>query len=175
MKIVTIGILVFICWASFSAYVYVCKIKDLCHQAEIILADSTMNVTDIVMSDSLQVAASAAARAPDNLFIYFEFDKAEFVSDSALSGYYEKSNSYMLKNAASELQIYGYTDSIGSDEYNLALGYRRAQSVKEYFENRGIPAGRIKVNSKGEEEPQESNYTDEGRAKNRRASITIKN
>jgi len=174
MKIVTIGILVFVCWASFSTYWYVCKIKGLCNDGEIVFID-TIKVVDALTADSLTKTAKLMTLKPDSLVIYFAFDKAGFVYDSVISGYYNKSNSYMLQNATSELLITGHTDSKGSDEYNQSLGYRRAESVKEYFANRGIAAERIKVNSKGEKEPKESNNTDEGRARNRRASVIIKN
>ena len=71
------------------------------------------------------------------------------------------------------LSITGHTDAIGSEEYNLALGFRRAQSVQSYFENKGIPANRIIVESSGEKEPADNNNTTTGRANNRRTVITI--
>jgi OOP family OmpA-OmpF porin len=81
----------------------------------------------------------------------------------------------MLRNSDAGLLITGHTDSKGSDEYNKALGYRRAQSVQLYFETKGFPPGKITIDSKGEKEPAEDNITDEGREKNRRTSVKIKN
>jgi OOP family OmpA-OmpF porin len=69
--------------------------------------------------------------------------------------------------------ITGYTDDKGSDIYNQALGYRRAQSVQDYFKSKGVTAEKITLDSKGEKEPAENNSTDVGRSKNRRASISI--
>ncbi len=174
MKIITMGILVFICWASFSTFVYVCKIKGLCNEGKIVFVD-TFKVDDALDSDSLSETATFMPLKPDSLVIYFAFDKAEFVSDSAISDYYEKSNSYILQNSTSKLLITGHADSKGSDEYNYSLGYRRAQSVMTYLQNRGISAERIEVETKGEKDPQESNNTDEGRTRNRRATVIIKN
>lgn len=80
----------------------------------------------------------------------------------------------MDQNLQSRLSITGYTDALGSDEYNLALGYRRAQSLQNYFERKGIPANKIIIDSKGEKQPADDNNTKEGRAKNRRSEITLK-
>jgi OmpA-OmpF porin, OOP family len=67
----------------------------------------------------------------------------------------------------------GYTDSIGSVEYNLGLGQRRADSVKAYLVSKGVPADRIYTESKGKADPIASNATAAGRAKNRRVEIEI--
>ncbi len=174
MKILTIGFLVFVCWASLSTYLYVCKIKGLCNERETALI-STVKVNDAYIADSLPDTLAAEPAMPDKLLIYFEFDKSEFVSGSDVSGFYDVSITYMNHNSEAGLLITGHTDSKGSDKYNQALGYRRAQSVMDYFEDEGIPARKITIDSKGEKEPAENNSTDEGRAKNRRASVTIKN
>jgi OOP family OmpA-OmpF porin len=65
----------------------------------------------------------------------------------------------------------GNTDSIGTDAYNMALGQRRAQSVKSYLVSKGVDGSRIYTESKGKSNPVASNATAEGRAKNRRTDI----
>lgn len=67
----------------------------------------------------------------------------------------------------------GNTDSVGTDAYNMALGQRRAQSVKAYLVAKGIDASRIYTESKGKSNPVASNATAEGRAKNRRVDIEV--
>jgi outer membrane protein OmpA-like peptidoglycan-associated protein len=68
--------------------------------------------------------------------------------------------------------IEGYTDAVGSDEYNLALSKRRAKTIREYFISKGIPAARIaSVTGYGETKPIGSNETEEGKAMNRRVEI----
>ena len=68
--------------------------------------------------------------------------------------------------------IEGYTDSTGSDEYNLALSKRRAKTIKNYFISKGIPAKRItSVEGYGETKPVGDNSTEEGKALNRRVEI----
>jgi OOP family OmpA-OmpF porin len=72
-----------------------------------------------------------------------------------------------------KIRIEGYTDSIGSEAYNLSLSEKRANSVKGYLVAEGIAADRILTIGFGEQYPVTSNETEEGRAKNRRAEIKI--
>ena len=67
----------------------------------------------------------------------------------------------------------GNTDGIGTDAYNMALGQRRAQSVKDYLVSKGVDQSRIYTESKGKSNPVASNATAEGRAKNRRTDIEV--
>jgi OOP family OmpA-OmpF porin len=67
----------------------------------------------------------------------------------------------------------GNTDSVGSDAYNMALGQRRAQSVKAYLTSKGVDGSRIYTESKGKSNPVASNATEQGRAKNRRTDIEV--
>ena len=69
--------------------------------------------------------------------------------------------------------IEGHTDSIGTSEYNLALGERRSNSVRDYLLKRGIAAGRMRTVSYGEERPIATNDTAAGRAMNRRAHLLV--
>jgi outer membrane protein OmpA-like peptidoglycan-associated protein len=73
--------------------------------------------------------------------------------------------------AAIPVQIVGFTDSQGGDEYNLGLGLRRATTVRDYLVGRGVAATRIAVMSGGEGNPVADNSTPEGRARNRRVII----
>jgi OOP family OmpA-OmpF porin len=67
----------------------------------------------------------------------------------------------------------GNTDSVGTDAYNMALGQRRAQSVKAYLVSKGVDGSRIYTESTGKSNPVASNATAEGRAKNRRTDIEV--
>lgn len=175
MKILTIGFLIFTMWASFSSFYYVCEIRGLCFEKEMPLVSGPA-VIDSLNSDLLSYSQEKQVNLiPGNLLIYFAFDKSSFEEDSSISDYFDEAMAYMLRNSASGIDITGYTDAKGSNEYNKALGYRRARSVQVYFESKGFPSDKIRIDSKGELEPVESNMTDEGRAKNRRASIGITN
>jgi OmpA-OmpF porin, OOP family len=79
-----------------------------------------------------------------------------------------------LKTVNTELIIaVGHTDSVGSDTYNLQLGQRRAEAVKQYLVSQGLEAGRVYTDSKGEREPVADNKTSAGRSRNRRVVVEV--
>ena len=71
------------------------------------------------------------------------------------------------------IDIYGHTDSTGSDQYNQALSERRAMSVADYLTTRGVQSARIATRGFGETQPIASNDTEAGRAANRRVEIKL--
>ncbi len=71
------------------------------------------------------------------------------------------------------IRVEGHTDSIGSDDYNMALSKRRAESVKTLLVQRGVAESRIEVVGYGKTMPVASNETEAGRQKNRRVEIKI--
>jgi len=71
------------------------------------------------------------------------------------------------------IDVYGHTDSTGSDTYNQALSERRAVSVAHYLESRGLQSARVGTMGYGETQPIAPNDTEEGRATNRRVEIKI--
>ena len=71
------------------------------------------------------------------------------------------------------IDVYGHTDSTGSETYNQDLSERRARSVADYLEDRGVQSARVGTRGFGETQPIASNETDEGRATNRRVEIKI--
>ncbi|MCP3736564.1 OmpA family protein [Sphingomonas sp. RP10(2022)] len=71
------------------------------------------------------------------------------------------------------IDVYGHTDSTGSDAYNQALSQRRAVSVADYLAGRGVQPARIGTRGFGETQPIASNDTDAGRAANRRVEVKI--
>jgi outer membrane protein OmpA-like peptidoglycan-associated protein len=71
------------------------------------------------------------------------------------------------------IDVYGHTDSTGSDTYNQTLSENRARTVANYLISRGVSASRIRSQGFGETMPVTSNDTDAGRAKNRRVEIKI--
>lgn len=71
------------------------------------------------------------------------------------------------------IDVYGHTDSTGSDSYNQDLSERRAVSVADYLSSHGVQSARIATRGFGETQPIESNETEEGRSANRRVEIKI--
>lgn len=72
-----------------------------------------------------------------------------------------------------DIAIYGFTDSTGSNEYNQTLSEQRAASVKSYLASKGLSTARIRVIGLGEGDPVSTNDTAEGRSENRRVEFTI--
>ena len=77
-------------------------------------------------------------------------------------------------NPDKSIVIEGHTCSIGTNEYNLALGSRRAGSVRDYLVSRGVPASRMETRSYGEERPKYDNAREETRRLNRRAALVVR-
>jgi len=174
MKILIIGFLVFFSWSALSTHLYVCKIKGLCNEPITLQTEMAVNKSVIAGDTLKKTLVQEQAVIPENLVIYFAFDKSEFSPDGATDKYFEKSNIYLNHNSQAILRITGYTDAIGSDEYNQALGYRRAQRLQNYFESKGMQANKVLIESRGEKEPAGDNNSSAGRASNRRTVITIK-
>ena len=173
MKTHIIGFLIFTGWAVLSTYLYVCKIKGLCIDPLIAPTEMVLK-SDNPGSDTLsKPLIPARTPIPGTLTIYFEFDKSDISADSMTDNYISVSKEYLIQFPSARLKITGYTDAIGSDEYNQALGVRRARSSQNYFIKRGIPADMIISESRGEREPADDNSTAAGRANNRRTLTVI--
>jgi peptidoglycan-associated lipoprotein len=79
----------------------------------------------------------------------------------------------MAKNSTARLSIEGHCDERGTNEYNLALGDRRAKAVKDYLTSLGVASGRMDVISYGEERPACTDQSEACWAKNRRAHFVV--
>jgi len=79
----------------------------------------------------------------------------------------------LQKSDAEKFVVEGHTDSVGSETANEELSYRRAQTVRDYLTERGVPAEKIKAVGYGKSRPVADNTTAEGRANNRRVEIVI--
>lgn len=118
-----------------------------------------------------QAASPVSDKVVFNADTFFDFDKFNLKPEGR----------QLLDQVAQQIQTInletviavGYTDSIGSDAYNLGLSERRANAVKAYLVSKGVPADRIYTEGKGKADPIASNATAAGRAKNRRVEIEI--
>jgi peptidoglycan-associated lipoprotein len=103
--------------------------------------------------------------------IYFDFDKYDLRPDARET---LKANAEWLRaNASSQVEIEGHTDERGTNEYNLALGAKRAQAAKDYLVSLGTTAERLSTISYGEEVPVCKEPTEECWQRNRRARFVI--
>jgi outer membrane protein OmpA-like peptidoglycan-associated protein len=84
-----------------------------------------------------------------------------------------KVSGIVLAYPSLHLAVEGHTDSVGSDEYNQQLSEHRAESVRDYFVQQGVPANSIDAHGFGKTEPIASNDTPEGRQQNRRVELIL--
>lgn len=103
--------------------------------------------------------------------IYFDFD-SDALSDASTANLDQKL-AILNANSGLTLRIAGHADERGSDEYNLALGQRRAASAKRYLTQRGIADGRIEIISFGEEQPAVQGSDESAWSQNRRDEFEI--
>lgn len=120
---------------------------------------------------------SAAARQPQSEKVtldtdtYFDFDKSTLKPEGE-----RRLKELASRLAAMKLEVVvatGHTDWTGTDAYNQKLSERRAQAVKRFLTEQGLPGDRIFTEGKGEKQPIASNRTREGRAKNRRVEVEL--
>lgn len=103
--------------------------------------------------------------------VNFAFDSSELTSTAQSN--LDKIVRVFKQNPKTHIMIYGYTDSVGRDEYNMKLSRSRANAVKAYLGSKGIGARRITAQGMGEADPIAPNDTKEGQAKNRRVEFGI--
>ena len=108
---------------------------------------------------------------PELKDIYFEFDKYDIRPDDAKI---LDANAQWLKTNDNLVLIEGHCDERGTNEYNLALGERRAHATLDYLVSRGVRGARISVLSYGEERPLCAERTEACWARNRRAHFLVK-
>ena len=103
--------------------------------------------------------------------VHFDFDRFNLRPDALKI--LDDAVAKLGANPNVRVTIEGHTDSIGTSEYNLALGDRRANAVRDYLINRGVAAGRLSTVSYGEERPKYDNAREETRRLNRRAALVV--
>ena len=168
MRILTIGSIVFIIWAFFSTWLFVDFLKPALRRPVPVAAQpvATNNAADSL--------AKIYALMPKDLVIWHDFDKARITPDAPMEANLAAFKEWLDKYPGSTLLVTGYTDLVGTPEYNQALGLERALAAQKFLESKGFPSSRMIVSSKGEEEPIAGYITDDERAKNRRTVISIK-
>ncbi len=129
----------------------------------------------IQASDPACVAPAPAAAVVDTAAItapiYFDFDKSDIRTDAAAT--LDRKIPWLQANPGMRIRIEGNADERGSDEYNLALGQRRAAAAKRYLVERGIDEGRFDLVSYGEERPVCTEHDESCWQRNRRDDFVI--
>lgn len=121
-------------------------------------------------ADSLE-QANAALREELAGPIHFEFDRAQIQAEDRAA--LDRKAAVLVANPDVRVRIAGYCDERGSDQYNLALGNRRAAAAKQYLIEQGIDAGRLDAVSFGSGRPLDVGQNEAAWAMNRRAAFEI--
>ncbi len=152
--------------------------RDSIAQADALLERSR---ADSVRAQILENGASASPATPSGLdaaseavlfeTVLFDYDRADVRPDQAAR--MEAKLGILRANPRLEVLIEGHCDDRGPDEYNLALGNRRAAAIRRWFIEHGVDESRLTILSYGEERPAEQGATEEVYARNRRAEFRV--
>lgn len=172
---------------AFSALMVVMVGMYGCAKEEVVKKDEPLNQQTVAQKPTQTQQSSAstkqstadqqagAAKASQNAAlstVYFDFDKSDLRQDTRDT--LGKDAEVMLKVlAANKVKIEGHCDERGSDEYNIALGDRRAKSVKKYLVSLGVAADRLSTISYGKEKPAVQGHDEAAWSKNRRADFVV--
>ena len=130
-------------------------------------------IRDERLSESERAERTRVARDMfENDDVQFEFDSAKLSMEA--QDILRRKAEWLKENPRAKIIIEGHCDERGTNEYNLALGDRRAFSAKSFLVDLGIAASRLTTVSYGEERPLDSRTDEDAWAKNRRAHFVIK-
>ncbi|RJP33495.1 MAG: OmpA family protein [Candidatus Omnitrophota bacterium] len=112
------------------------------------------------------------ARQPDLVLgaVYFDFDDSRLTDES--KGILDRI-SHVINERSGKVIVEGHADHVNTDSFNKRLGYKRAFEVAQYLKSAGVWDERLMIRSHGENRPIATNWSDEGRAENRRVVIKI--
>jgi len=133
----------------------------------------TVTVTDNSKNEATATAGLLVQRRTVIEFedVHFDFDRFNLRPDALKI--LDDAIAKLQANPSINVTIEGHADSVGTQQYNLALGERRANSARDYLVMRGISPARLRTVSYGEDRPIDTNETAAGRARNRRAHLAI--
>jgi peptidoglycan-associated lipoprotein len=136
-------------------------------------ASTTATPTRSAADEAAAAAARNTATALEQLaaVIHFDFDKAEIQPEDRAN--MDRKAAILRANGAVRLRVSGHADERGSDEYNLALGNRRAIAAKQHLVNQGISPDRLETVSYGEERALNPGHDEAAWAQNRRDEFEV--
>jgi OOP family OmpA-OmpF porin len=115
--------------------------------------------------------AVAAAIQPETYVAYFDFNKSNINPEAAQV--LDKVIAAAKKSGSASVSVTGYADRVGSEDYNLKLSLRRADSARDYLIKGGIPADQITVSGRGEADPAVPTADNVKEPRNRRVEIIV--
>jgi peptidoglycan-associated lipoprotein len=135
-------------------------------------SDTTGGTNSAVADSGIRAGSQQDLNAQAGDRVFFAYDRSDITPEGRAT--LEKQAAWMKKNASVTVTIEGHADERGTREYNLALGERRANAVKNVLIALGIPAQRVSTISYGKERPAVVGSTEAAWAQNRRG-VTVVN
>jgi peptidoglycan-associated lipoprotein len=136
---------------------------------EEVVPDRTVKEAPTTVTEDLTTAASQSLESLES--IYFDFDS--YILTDKSREILSRNAESMKKNSSINIQVAGHCDERGSDEYNLALGEKRAKAAMNYISTLGVPASRLSIISYGKEKPADPGQDEAAWAKNRRDEFIV--
>ena len=123
------------------------------------------------MEENLQIKIVTKYNRIYELKIHFGPNKSELYENAKIE--IDKLFEEMVKNPTMKIEVAGHTDNVGEDALNFNISQKRANSIKAYLVEKGVPEKRITAKGYGETAPVSENFTEEGRTRNRRIEIRM--
>lgn len=167
--------LLILLWSLLYTGWWNCNRKPLCSGTPI--ADTTSMVVappppPVDTTTKVVTAEETILFTPLN--VYFDVNQSGIKKTAETETFLATAKAYFAKYPDKQLLITGHSDSDGSDELNQRLSENRAKQTKTFLLKEGLKAAQMVTDGKGEKEPAASNDTAEGKAKNRRSTIRLK-
>lgn len=118
------------------------------------------------------IELSRTGRGTTRLLVFFDFDQSELKNESKPD--LNRAVEFLRQNPNISVEIAGHTDSVGVASYNKKLSQSRAESVRQYLVSGGVEARRMEARGYGEEQPIADNGNEEGKARNRRVEMRVR-
>ena len=131
------------------------------------VAKPAMSEEELFMSKSLDQINQEKPLA----LVYFDFDKYDIRPD--MKPVVEQDSAWLSKFKTAKVLIEGHADERGTEDYNLALGEKRAKAVQDYLASMGIAPDRMKIISYGKSQPLDPGHDESAWAKNRRVQFLV--
>ena len=171
-------LLLILLWSLAYSWFWNCHRKPYCYSGTVVSLDNTP-VIDSVATPASQSADTVQLTPEEQILfkpldVYFVSGQTGILHTPEVDTFLVTAKRYLAKYPEKQLLITGHTDGDGAEEANQKLSEIRASKVKGLLTTEGISATQMATEGKGEKEPIASNETNEGKAKNRRATIRLK-
>lgn len=169
LRIISISLVLMALVVAFNA----CSKKDVVSDEPIMspTGNSGSASSSGVESGNLGNAGDSGVGSSDLQTVYFDFDSFNLGSEARNA--LKSNGEWLKKNSSARVQIEGHCDEKGTNEYNMALGDRRANAAKSFLVKMGVSKSRIDTISYGEERPADPGHDEGAWARNRRAAFIL--